>query len=147
MSPKHWSDHWTGLAINVSITGKTELFHTCLPCGQNATSQDPRHFGKPRSFVCCSKGCVPNALQLLLPWLQPPASPDHLVSKLHETAICGQYPEEALDFLYLLIGNITKPPPIDLRACLTEIRTPAPTTENDHRYQWLIRYLSQHEQE
>lgn len=92
-------------------------------------------------------GAFTNALNLLRAWLQPIPHPDYLVSKLHEGAICKQFPEAALDFLDLAIGDQTQWPPTDLKACLAEIRTSTPSLENDPRYQRLMAHLRLHSRE
>ncbi|MDX9834376.1 MAG: anti-phage defense-associated sirtuin Dsr1 [Desulfobulbus sp.] len=94
-----------------------------------------------------AEDAFPEALRLLRPWLQPPAFPRLLVSKLHRTEICGQYPKAALDFLDLVISDQTPWSSTNLGACLAEIRSAAPTLENDRRYQRLTAYLRQHERE
>jgi len=100
------------------------------------------------ALLCvAARVAFPNALHLLRAWLQPLAHPDYLVSKLHEAGICCQFPEAALDFMDLVIGDQTQWPPTDLGACLAEILTAAPSMENDPRYQRLMAYLRQHRRE
>lgn len=87
----------------------------------------------------------PDALALLRPWLQPPAHPDYLVHRLHKVNLCGRFPDQALDFLSLVIDvDQTQWPPSDLGACLDEIRTAAPGLETDRSFEQLMAYLRQH---
>lgn len=91
-----------------------------------------------------AQDAFPEALALLRAWLQPPAHPDYLVHRLHEAGLCGRFPEHALDFLSLVIGDQTQWPPSDLGACLDEIRIAAPELEADPRFERLMAYLRQH---
>lgn len=91
-----------------------------------------------------AQDAFPEALMLLRAWLQPPAHPDYLVHRLHDAALCGKYPEQALDFLSLVIGDQTQWPPSDLDACLEAIRTAAPELEANPRHEQLMVYLRRH---
>jgi len=86
----------------------------------------------------------PEALALLRAWLQPPGHPDFLVNRLHEAGLCVRFPEQALDFLSLVISDQTQWPPSDLAACLEAIRADAPKLEIDQRLQQLLAYLRRH---
>jgi hypothetical protein len=91
-----------------------------------------------------AQDAFPEALTLLRAWLQPPAHPDYLVHRLHEAGLCGRFPEQALDFLSLLIGDQTQWPPGDLGACLDAIQSAMPELETDPRFERLMAYLRQH---
>ena len=91
-----------------------------------------------------AQDAFPEALVLLRAWLQPPAHPHYLVRRLHEAGLCGRFPEQALDFLSLVIGDQTQWPPSDLGACLDAIRSAAPELEADPRFERLMAYLRQH---
>ncbi len=86
----------------------------------------------------------PQALTMLKPWLQPPQQLDYLVHRLWEADICRQFPEEALDFLDLVVKDQTQWPPSDLESCLEMIRTLRPLLETDDRFQRLLAYLRRH---
>lgn len=88
-----------------------------------------------------AQDAFPEALALLRAWLQPPAHPDYLVHRLHQAGLCGRFPEQALDFLSLVIGDQTQWPPSDLGACLDAIRIAAPELEADPRFERLMAYL------
>lgn len=90
-----------------------------------------------------AQDAFPEALTLLRAWLQPPAHPDYLVHRLHEAGLCGRFPEQALDFLSLLIGDQTQWPPSDLGVCLEAIRTAAPALEANRRFEQLMAYWRQ----
>lgn len=91
-----------------------------------------------------AQDAFPDALALLRVWLRPPSHPDYLVNRLHEAGLCGRFPNQALDFLSLVIGDQTQWPPGDLGACLETIRTAAPALETDQRFEQLMSYLRQH---
>lgn len=91
-----------------------------------------------------AQDAFPEALTLLRAWLQPPAHPDYLVHRLHEAGLYGKFPEQALDFLSLVIGDQTQWPPSDLGACLDAMRIAAPELEADPRFERLMAYLRQH---
>ncbi|HBN9625210.1 TPA: SIR2 family protein [Pseudomonas aeruginosa] len=91
-----------------------------------------------------AQDAFPEALALLRAWLQPATHPNYLVHRLHDTALCGEYPEQALDFLSLVIGDQTQWPPSHLGACLEAIRTAAPELGADPRFEQLMAYLRRH---
>jgi hypothetical protein len=81
-----------------------------------------------------AQDAFPEALALLRSWLQPLEHPDYLVHCLHESALCGKYPEQALDFLSLVIGDQTQWSPTNLADCLRAIKAAAPNLETDPRF-------------
>lgn len=91
-----------------------------------------------------AQDAFPEALHLLHFWLQPPAHPDYLVHQLHKAGLCGRFPNQALDFLSLVIGDQNQWPPSHLSTCLEAIRTAAPTLETDQRFGRLLSYLRKH---
>jgi len=91
-----------------------------------------------------AQDAFPEALTLLRAWLQPPAHPNDLVHRLHEAGLCGKFPEQALDFLSLVIGDQTQWPLSDLGACLDAMRIVEPELEADPRFERLTAYLRQH---
>lgn len=96
-------------------------------------------------LLCVAAGdAFPEALRLLRAWLRPLDFPDYLVGQLHEEGLCRQFPEEALTFLSLIIGDQTQMAPRELQACLDAIRNAAPHLEADQRFQNLITYLRRH---
>jgi len=96
------------------------------------------------SRLCvAAQDAFPQALTLLRAWLQPQAHPDYLVHRLHEEGLCDRFPEHALDFLSLVIGDQTQWLPRDLEDCLHKIRSVAPDLESDQRFRQLFVYLRQ----
>lgn len=96
-------------------------------------------------LLCVAAGdAFPEALLLLRAWLRPVDFPDYLVGRLHEERLCGRFPDEALTFLSLIIGDHAKTPPRELQACLDAIRNAAPHLEADQRFQDLITYMRRH---
>jgi hypothetical protein len=96
-------------------------------------------------LLCVAAGdAFPEALRLLRVWLQPLDFPDHLVGQLHEEGLCGRFPDEALTFLSLIIGDQTQMAPRELQACLDAIQNAAPHLKADQRFQNLMTYLRQH---
>lgn len=94
-----------------------------------------------------AQDAFPEALALLRAWLQPPDHPDYLVHKLHESGLCGTFPEQALDFLSLVIGDQAQWPPSDLAACLGSILGRMPELHEDPRCERLRIYLRRHGQD
>ncbi len=85
-----------------------------------------------------AQDAFPEALALVRAWLQPPADPYYLVHRLHEAGLCVNFPEQALDFLSLVIGDQTQWPPSDLDACLEAIRIAVPELEANASYERLM---------
>ena len=90
----------------------------------------------------------PEALDRLRVWLQlqPPPYPGRLVHRLYKADLCGRFPEQALEFLNLVIGDQAQRPPGDLSACLDAIQSASPELEADPRFIALKDYLRWHEQ-
>jgi hypothetical protein len=112
----------------------------------NATPAIAKSFGR---LCVAAQDAFPEALVLLRAWLQPVAHPDYLVHRLHEAGgLCDRFPEEALDFLSLVIGSDQAQWPLrDLGACLDAIRNAEPALVTDPRYERLMAYLRQHGRE
>jgi hypothetical protein len=81
---------------------------------------------------------------MLREWLQALAHPDTVVRMLYKAELGRRFPELALDFLSLVIGEQTQWPPSDFSKCLEAIRIAAPELEADHRYEQLLLYLHMH---
>ena len=95
--------------------------------------------------VCvAAHDAFPEALKKLRPWLQSLAHPGYLVQRLHEGGMCMKFPEQALEFLCLMIGEQTQWPPSKLKVCLEAIHEAAPELKSDPRYTRLEEYLAQH---
>ena len=96
------------------------------------------------SLCIAAQDAFPEALALLRAWLQPLAHPDYLVHRLHEANLCGRFPEQALEFLSLVIREQAQWPPHDLGACLEAVRTAMSELEADPRFDRLMAYLRRH---
>jgi hypothetical protein len=98
--------------------------------------------------LCVAAGeAFPAALVTLRSWLQPVEHPDYVVHRLHLAGIGSKFPEAALDFLNLVVGDERQWPPSELGDCLKAIRSAASQLEDDDRYQRLLNYLRAHDQE
>ena len=84
------------------------------------------------------------ALEELKHWLQPVEYPDYVVHLLHDEKLPEKFPEAALAFLSIVIGDNAQWPPGNLNECLQAIRDAAPALEADARFQRLMEYLRRH---
>ena len=84
----------------------------------------------------------PEALARLRPWLCRLAYPGTVVHRLHEAGICKKFPEGALEFLHLVVGEGSRPFS-DLESCLHDIRTAKSALETDQRFEGLRTNLRQ----
>ncbi|MCP9468442.1 MAG: SIR2 family protein [Nitrospira sp.] len=107
----------------------------------------------PVVAACFGRLCVaagdafPGAVAQVRDWLQPLDHPEYLVHELHESGLCGRFPEEALDLLSRVVGDQTQWPPSKLSACLKAIQATTPALETDQRFDRLRTYLRRHGQE
>ena len=92
-----------------------------------------------------AQDAFPDALALLRPWLQPIEHSDFLVRRLHETDLCSRFPEQAVDFLFLVVDQSQEWLPGDLSTCLEIIRANAPELIADPRFEQLWRYFQSRE--
>ena len=74
-------------------------------------------------------------------WLQRLNYPDQLVRRLHEEGLCERFPEQALEFLHLIVEGRDQWPPSELRECLRTIRAADPRLESNRRFRRLRDYL------
>lgn len=125
------ADYWTNRII--------PYLHAIWPkTRDNVSSAIAESLGR---LCVAAQDSFPEALRLLRAWLQPPDHPDFLVHKLNQAGLCGIFPEEALEFLNLVIGEQTRWLPSDLDACLEAIRSALPELEADERFERLKGYL------
>ena len=90
-------------------------------------------------LLIAAGGEFPAALRTLQHWLQSVEYPEHLVHLLHESGLCGRFPEDALLLLNILIVN-QQWVPRELGKCLDEIATGAPGIAQDAHYLRLREY-------
>jgi len=81
-----------------------------------------------------ARGAFPEAMEALRHWLQPVASPHHLVHLLSQANLCKQFPSDALAFLDAVIGDDTQQLPRELKQCLHDIVNADPRLANDPRF-------------
>lgn len=91
-----------------------------------------------------AQDAFPEALTLLRAWLRSPTHSDYLVHRLHEAHLCDRYPEQALNFLSMVVGDHTQWPPRDLGACLDSIRAAAPELEASPHFERLREFSRKH---
>lgn len=97
------------------------------------------------SHLCvAAREAFPQALTVLRGWLQPAQYTGSVVRQLHKAGLCSQFPEPALAFLSIVIGDQTQWPPTELHDCLEAIRTADPTLADDARFDRLMAYLRRH---
>ena len=83
----------------------------------------------------------PKALSQLRPWLQALADPDRVVRRIHASAICTQFPAQALELLDIIVSDDTLWEPDELGDCLDTLRATQPDLEGHSRYLRLREYL------
>ena len=87
-----------------------------------------------------ARGKFPSALRTVIGWLRPIEYVYFVTSKLYESELCGQFPNEALDLMARIIDSrthVTK----ELRECLDAVSNACTELEEDHRYRQLDEYL------
>jgi len=72
-------------------------------------------------------------------WLQPIEHPFYVVSELHKSNLCNQFPKDALRFLDVVIDTQQWAPP-ELEQCLDRLVQASPPLAQDVRYQRLREY-------
>jgi hypothetical protein len=82
----------------------------------------------------------PDAIGALRHWLQPLAHPEFIVRLLNEANLCERFPNEAMTFLDLVIGE-PQWPLTRLGPCLDAIGEAEPDLRADNRFQRLQRIL------
>lgn len=107
---------------------------------QHATPAIAERFGR---LCIAAQDAFPEAVVRLRSWLQAQDNPFVLVHPLHEAALCGRFPEPALEFLNRVIGDQTLWLPEELGACLIAIREAAPQLGTDPRHERLANLVRQ----
>ena len=104
---------------------------------------------KPRDEMVHSRiaeACVaaeesfPDALVTLKHWLLPSGAHSFPVTLLHESGICEEQPEPALDFLDRIVDTEYEWAPTKLKSCLDEIEYADTSLRNDPRFIRLLEY-------
>ena len=99
--------------------------------GERATPS----IAEPFSRVSIAAGnAFPDALGVVLPWLQPVQNEYRVVHSLHESGLCRQFPRAALDLLDRVIRIEDSWPSDELAECLRAIRTAERALGGDSRF-------------
>ncbi len=67
-------------------------------------------------------------------WLRVVQHPDYVISRLHESGMSARFPEEALQLLFLILGDHPSWLTSELRHCLDAIGRANPILRQDHRF-------------
>ena len=96
--------------------------------------------GESLARLCIAAGGeFPAALSAVVDWLRPIEHPHFVVHLLHESGICGRFPETALRLLDAILND--QPwAPTELGQCLDAIAQAMPGLRQDQRYQKLVEY-------
>lgn len=106
------ADYWTNRVV--------PYLHRIWPKSrQHASAAISDTLGR---LCVAAQDAFPEAMMLLHTWLQPPEYPDFLAHQFNQAGLYSKFPKQALDFLNLVIGELTQWPPGDLSACLKAIR-------------------------
>ena len=95
------------------------------------------------TLVCLSiaaQGKFPAALQTIIGWLQPIEYTYYVVSKLNESGLCSQFPNESLDLLSHIVNEKSSLSE-ELRQCLDSVSRECKGLVEDRRYKQLNTYL------
>ena len=84
-----------------------------------------------------------SALDTVYPWLGPLSHPDYVVRLLNESGICHRFPDAALRFLDVTIGN-QRWAPGELGSCLDAIKDASKGLEKDPRFLRIFEYYRTH---
>ena len=101
---------------------------------------------KSLARLCVIAGeAFPEAFAMLRDWLRPLIHLPFLVTQLHKTYLCRQFPQPSLDFLDLVMDEQSYWGPDDLKECLKQIREKEPALVEDKRYIRLFNYLRRYQ--
>ncbi len=87
--------------------------------------------------LCIAAGQeFPNALAVVFHWLRPIEHPDYVVHLLHDSGLCGQFPDASLRLLNAILKDQPSVPS-ELKQCLDAIAQAMPGLRQDSRFQSL----------
>ena len=100
-----------------------------------------QEISKSLGSVCiAAQESFPEAVIELRNWLQPLEYPGLVMHRLKESSLCTMFPDSALEFLHLVVGeNMVGSE--DLKICLGQIQTAKRQLERDSRFQRLGEFL------
>lgn len=79
-------------------------------------------------------GQFPSAMAAVGHWLRVVQHPDYVIHCLQESALSARFPEDALQFLFTILGEHSSWLPPELRQSLDAIGHAAPNLLQDHRF-------------
>lgn len=79
-------------------------------------------------------GEFPSAIATVGNWLRVVQHPDYVIHRLQESDSSARFPEEALQLLFLILGDQQSWLPPELRQCLDAIGRAIPNLRQDHRF-------------
>jgi hypothetical protein len=91
-------------------------------------------------LAIAARGQFPAALGAVQDWLKPVKDADLVVYSLHESRLCGQFPEDALCLLDAVVHDQAWTP-LMLAECLKAISDAQPALKNDSPFQRLEQHL------
>ena len=114
------------------------FFTNIWPQSESAASPE---LGRKFAKLCLASGeSFPLAVDCLRDWLKLADEPDHLVLDLKTSGQCKEHPNEALEFLSLLVRTKLRWMTPDLNECLAEIVKESPALKRDRRHIRLVDY-------
>lgn len=85
--------------------------------------------------LCVAAGNeFPSAMSAVGKWLREVQHPDYVIHRLHESGLPTRFPEDALQLLFLILGDQPAWLPPELRRCLDDIGRAMPNLRQDHRF-------------
>lgn len=88
--------------------------------------------------LCIAAGDeFPSAMAAVGNWLRVVQYPDDVIHRLQESDLPTRFPEEALQLLFLILGDQLSWLPPELRQCLDAIGRAIPNLRQDHRFRRL----------
>jgi hypothetical protein len=79
-------------------------------------------------------GEFPSAIATVGKWLSVVQLPDYVIHRLLESDLSARFPEQALQLLFLILGDQSSWLPPELRQCLDAIGCAIPNLRQDHRF-------------
>ncbi|MGC0053684.1 hypothetical protein ACNSPG_11540 [Brucella pituitosa] len=94
-------------------------------------------------IVIASEMAFPDALNVLRGWILPPQHPDLTLRLLNEAGHCASFPQEALEFVNLIVSEERLWVAKELRLSLIQLRSASATIVDDGKFQRLETLLRQ----
>lgn len=85
--------------------------------------------------LCIAAGTeFPSAMAAIGNWLRVAKHPDYAIRHLQKSGLPSRFPDEALQLLFLILGDQTPWLPPELRQCLDAIEVTVPNSRQDYRF-------------